>query len=63
MTVGLIHLSGEGTVPAMHYVLKSGGLTDVGRGDLTFTSNVAALNSTFSTPIPASAGPAMATTW
>ena len=45
-----IQWNGQGTAPPTHYVLKSGGLTDVGHGDLTFTNHVATLRSTLSAP-------------
>ena len=36
---------GEGSAPAARYVLKSGGLTEVDKGELTFIDNVATIES------------------
>src|SRR5688500_17629138 len=41
---------GEGPAPAARYVLKSGGLTEVDKDELTFTNNVANLESKFDAP-------------
>jgi len=38
------------TWPAARYTLKSGGLTDTGHGDLTFSNNVATLETKFEAP-------------
>jgi cephalosporin-C deacetylase len=40
--------SGTGSAPDAHYVLKSGGYTQVGSGDLTFADGLATLESKFS---------------
>ena len=45
-----VEWKGGTTVPAAHYLLKSGGLTDAGQGDLTFSNNIATLESKFSQP-------------
>ena len=37
----VVEWKGESNAPAAHYILKSGGLKDVGQGDLTFSNNVA----------------------
>ena len=36
--------------PAAHYILKSGGLTEVGQGDVTFSNDIATLDSKFDKP-------------
>ncbi|HVU07399.1 MAG TPA: acetylxylan esterase [Verrucomicrobiae bacterium] len=41
---------GESNVPAAHYTLKNGGQTDGGQGDLTFSNNVAELETKFTAP-------------
>ncbi len=45
-----IQWKGDGAAPVAHYTLKSGGLKEVGHGDLTFTGSTAHLDSTFSGP-------------
>jgi cephalosporin-C deacetylase-like acetyl esterase len=41
---------GESNARLAHYVLKSGGQTDAGQGDLTFTNNTAGLETKFDEP-------------
>ena len=45
-----VEWKGGDNVPAAHYTLKSGGQTDVGQGNLTFSNNVATLESKFDAP-------------
>jgi cephalosporin-C deacetylase len=45
-----VEWKGASNAPAAHYTLKSGGLTEVGQGDLTFSNNVATLESKFDKP-------------
>jgi cephalosporin-C deacetylase len=45
-----IRWQGGTPVPAAHYVLKSGGATEVAHGDLVFTGGAAALDSRLSAP-------------
>ncbi|MGA2801999.1 MAG: acetylxylan esterase [Verrucomicrobiota bacterium] len=45
-----VEWKGNSSAPAAYYSLKSGGLTDVGHGDLSFSNNVATLESKFDKP-------------
>jgi len=45
-----VEWKGGDTVPAAHYLLKSGGHTHVGEGDLTFSNDVATLETRFDVP-------------
>ena len=45
-----VEWKGGTNVPAAHYILKSGGLTDAGQGDLTFSNDIATLASKFGQP-------------
>ncbi|MGD0251635.1 MAG: acetylxylan esterase [Verrucomicrobiota bacterium] len=45
-----VEWKGVSNAPAARYTLKSGGLTEVGQGDLTFSNNVAMLESKFDKP-------------
>lgn len=45
-----IEWKGEAEPPTAHYTLKSGGLKEVGKGDLTFTNKVASLDTKFDAP-------------
>ena len=42
--------SGVSNAPAAHYTLKSGGLTNVGQGDLHFSNDVAGIKTRFEAP-------------
>ena len=45
-----VEWKGGSNAPAAHYILKSGGQTDVGQGDLTFSNDIATLESKFDQP-------------
>ena len=45
-----VQWQGGSNAPAARYTLKSGGLTDVGQGDLAFSNGTATLESTFDKP-------------
>jgi cephalosporin-C deacetylase len=45
-----IEWKGDSNAPAANYILKNGGLTDVGHGDLSFSNNIATLESKFDKP-------------
>ena len=45
-----VEWKGGSNAPDANYILKSGGLTDVGHGDLTFSNSVATLESKFDKP-------------
>jgi len=46
----VVEWKGGADGPAAHYTFKSGGQTDVGQGDLTFSNDVATLESKFDQP-------------
>jgi cephalosporin-C deacetylase len=46
----MVEWKGESNAPAAHYLLKSGGLKDVGHGDLNFSNDVADLETRFDAP-------------
>ncbi len=46
----VVEWKGGTNVPAAHYILKSGGQTDAGQGNLTFSNDVATLESKFDQP-------------
>ncbi len=45
-----IEWKGESNAPAAHYLLKSGGLKEVGQGDLSFSNNIAGIATRFDAP-------------
>jgi len=45
-----IDWEGGNNAPVAHYILKSGGLTTVGQGDLVFRNNIATVDSKFDKP-------------
>ncbi|HXR48786.1 MAG TPA: acetylxylan esterase [Candidatus Limnocylindrales bacterium] len=45
-----IEWKGESNAPAAHYTLKSGGLKEVGQGDLSFSNNIAGIVTRFDAP-------------
>jgi len=45
-----VEWKGGSNVPAAHYILKSGGLTGVGRGNLDFSNDVAGIETRFGAP-------------
>jgi cephalosporin-C deacetylase len=45
-----VEWKGESNAPAAHYTLKSGGLKDVGQGDLSFSNDVAGIETRFDAP-------------
>src|SRR5438552_1409236 len=45
-----VHWNASGAAPAARFALKSGGLKEVGRGDLKFNDNAAMLESKFDAP-------------
>src|ERR1700722_3951213 len=42
--------NGDSSAPVANYVLKSGGFTKVGQGDLNFSNDIAKLESSFDKP-------------
>ncbi len=46
----MVEWKGGTNVPAAHYILKSGGQTGLGQGNLTFSNDVATLESKFDQP-------------
>ncbi len=45
-----VEWKGESNAPAAHYTLKSGGLKEVGQGDLSFSNNIAGIETRFDAP-------------
>ncbi len=45
-----IEWKGQSNAPAAHYTLKSGGLKDVGQGDLSFSNDAAGIETRFDAP-------------
>jgi cephalosporin-C deacetylase len=45
-----VEWEGGSNAPAAHYILKSGGLAEAGQGDLTFSNDIATVDSKFDKP-------------